>query len=130
MKKLRIYIILSIYLISSIGILVDFHYCGGELVSVTLYQTDEDGCCGEDEEKEADCCEDKYLLVETDDSENFKSTLVPSNNFFQFTSSTYHQIKLIDYSYVFSAKNLVPLNHAPPNGDFDPLFLKNGVLRI
>lgn len=130
MKQLKIYIILSLYLISSIGILVDFHYCGGELVEVSLYQADEDGCCGEDEEKEDDCCEDKYVLIETDNSENYQSCPIPSNDFVQFVASSYREVNLIDYKNVVSSKNFITLDHAPPNGEMDPLYLKNGILRI
>lgn len=129
MKNLRIYILLLIYTLSCIGIMVDFHYCGGELVSINLYQADEDECCGEEQEETSDCCDDKYIAINTDDSENFKSFTFQTFNFYQLIAPAYHATKIIDYS-VFADKNIIPINHAPPNSYLDQLFIKNRILRI
>lgn len=110
--------------------MVDFHYCGGEMVSVTLFYADEANCCGEDQEESSDCCDDKYLIIETDDSENLKSFTFQPFNFYKNISPAYNITKIIVYSGIVADKNIVPLNHAPPNSKVAQLFIKNSILRI
>ena len=110
--------------------MVDFHYCGGDLVSVTLYQANEDNCCGEHEEETSNCCNDKYLLINTDDTEPNKSYTCSQNHFLKIVSPAYSQLSLLFYKSFSSGENIVPLNHAPPNNTLTPLFIKHRMLLI
>ena len=47
--------LVAFWLINSIGIPVYYHYCGGELESVSALFKSE-GCCGEEDDEENGCC--------------------------------------------------------------------------
>ena len=129
MKQMKIYIFLIIYTFSCIGFIVDFHYCGGEQVSITLYPANEDGCCGEHEENEKNCCKDKYLLVDTDDSENLKSTTVSNNNFLRNINPVYYPTVIALSNGFAIDKKKSFLKHPPPDIGID-LLNKTTILRV
>jgi hypothetical protein len=54
--------LVAAYVITSVGIPVYFHYCGGELQKID-YVIKASGCCDGEEEQTSDCCqnEQKYL---------------------------------------------------------------------
>ena len=110
--------------------MVDFHYCGGDLVSVTLYHADEDNCCGEHEEETSNCCNDKYLFVDTDDTEMNKSYTVYQNHYLKIVSPAYAQLTFLFHHSFALGENVVPLNHAPPGRVLMPLFIKHNMLLI
>lgn len=55
--------IVGVYLCNNIGIPVYYHYCGGELESIsTLVKTD--GCCGDmEEDEDSDCCKNEVKII-------------------------------------------------------------------
>ncbi len=108
--------------------LIDFHYCGGELAFVSLYQADEDGCCGEHESEKKNCCEDKFVFVDTDDTEASKTFVVKNIDLKSFTLPVYHVVKT--NRYFVNSQNLIPLDHAPPNSGTTDLYIKNRILLI
>ncbi len=60
-----------VYCITTIGIPVYFHYCGGELEEIT-YVVKPNSCCGNEEmhgdesPNEDGCCKDESFLIKTD----------------------------------------------------------------
>ena len=56
--------VLSVYLVTVIGIPVYMHYCGGELEKVN-YVIKSNGCCGEEEDSDdmSGCCKDESLVA-------------------------------------------------------------------
>ena len=130
MKTQKIYIFLFIYVFSCLGLMVDFHYCGGDFVSVNLYHANEDNCCGEHEETASNCCNDKYLLINTDDTETNKTYTVTQNHFLKIVSPAYPQPTFLFYNSFALGENIEPLNHAPPNRVLMPLFIKHNILLI
>lgn len=55
-------ILVAIYLIGNIGVPVYYHYCDGELESInTIFRSD--GCCGEEEKEDSDCCQNETKIV-------------------------------------------------------------------
>lgn len=56
--------ITGVYLINSVGVPVYYHYCDGELESVSaLFKSDV--CCGEmeTEEEDSDCCKNEVKII-------------------------------------------------------------------
>lgn len=63
MKRFLGLFLTLVYLLSSTGILVNFHYCHDELQQMAFYQ-DVDPCCCEGEELEpVGCCENTTVLL-------------------------------------------------------------------
>lgn len=130
MRCIKIYSFLFLYLLSCITLVIDFHYCGGELAYVALYHADEDGCCGDNEGKVPGCCKDKLVVIDTDDNEEVKKYVVKKLDLVRSVSN-YPPVEniLIDYHIVLE-KTVIPINHAPPDDLLSPLFIKNRVLLI
>jgi len=55
-------LIVTVNLISNTGLPVFYHYCCGELESVTpLFKAN--GCCGEENEDDSDCCKNETKII-------------------------------------------------------------------
>jgi len=66
-------LIVSVYLLSNIGIPVYYHYCGGELESVNAIFKSA-GCCGEEEEEEdSDCCQNETRIFSQKSETSFNA---------------------------------------------------------
>lgn len=127
--KVKVYIFLAIYILSCVGIMLDFHYCSGKFQIVALYHADEDECCGEETEKTCTCCDDKYVYVDTDDSESGKKVAVKENSLKKFTPNYQLSILPLNNNYYIKDK-IIPINHAPPNIGHESLFITNCIIRI
>jgi len=130
MRYVKIYSLLAIYLFSCIGLVINFHYCGGDLESVSLYHADEDGCCGDSEDKMPGCCKDKVVLIDTDDNE--ANTKYAVKNIEPVKRAWFYPTlitTIVDNNLVME-KMVIPINHAPPDHTDSPLFIKNSVLLI
>lgn len=70
-RKYFIGFAIMVYCITTIGIPVYFHYCGGELEEIT-YVVKSNSCCGDEEmhseeaQNDDDCCKDESYLIKTD----------------------------------------------------------------
>lgn len=130
MRYVKIYSLLSIYLFSCICLVINFHYCGGELEVVALYHADENNCCGENKSQKPDCCQDKYVFVDTDDNEKSTQYLIKHidvvKNIADYPPSF---VKIVDNDLVLE-KMVIPIEHAPPNNSTTPSFIKNRMLLI
>ncbi len=69
MKKILIGILAVLYLAVSSGVVMEAHYCMGELAGVELYGGHDDKCgkCGMTEKKNG-CCHDELKIYKLDDS--------------------------------------------------------------
>lgn len=71
MIKAASHIILSLLLlISTSGLAISKHYCGGELISTSVF-TEADSCCDSD-----DCCKNETELIQLDVDYSVSSTVV------------------------------------------------------
>ena len=69
MRKILSIILLSLYLVSSIGVTINAHYCGGNLASLALFEK-VSCCCDEEEaEKPTDCCKDEIKTIKISDDQ-------------------------------------------------------------
>lgn len=71
MIKVASHIILSLLLlVSTTGLTISKHYCGGELVSTSVY-TEADSCCDS-----GDCCKNETEIIQLDVDYSVSSTVV------------------------------------------------------
>lgn len=132
MKKLTICILAVFYLCFSSGATMHLHYCMGEFVSFSLFDTNKGACskCGmENHEEKAGCCKDIPITVKASDeyASSFSLLITPENNFIKepieipqsvvFICSSFHS-KPLSLPFTFS------------RGSSTELFLKNRNLRI
>ena len=62
--KIFISFVAIVYVMSTIGVSVFSHYCGGELEKVTLFSKTKSCCDGEEEdENENGCCKNEFVHV-------------------------------------------------------------------
>ena len=69
MNRIAAYIILSLYLVFSIGLRVDINYCGSQVSSVDVLIWQGDGCCCADGSV-SDCCSTESLVFKTTSEQN------------------------------------------------------------
>ena len=68
--KKQISILLAVLLlVSNVGLAFNVHYCGGEILSVSLNSTlpslkSEKGCCEAKASKKDSCCKDKKIVIQ------------------------------------------------------------------
>lgn len=120
LRKTASILIAFTYLMLSVGVGIAMHYCGDEVTSVGLYDTD--GCeCG-DESTDSGCCEDEYLFFKADydqkpevriDAKKFSSDQNP------FTVNTFAD------SYLIKLKQGQTVHYESPPPLIRSLFLLN-----
>ncbi len=129
MKKIIAKILMILYVIPLIGISITVHYCGGEISSISWFQTQDDKCdCGSEKMK-GDCCQDKSFTFIAN-FEQIKSNKISDEvfNVVFFELPKVEQIfKHFDVSRLSQRK--LYWQH-PPNLYTDPLFILNSVYRI
>ena len=52
----------TVYLLNTIGVPVYYHYCGGELESVTAMFKGE-SCCGDEQDEDMGCCQNETKII-------------------------------------------------------------------
>jgi hypothetical protein len=87
-SKIFISFVAIIYVLSTVGVSVFSHYCGGELEKVTLFSKTK-SCCGDEEEvamEDDGCCKDEIAHVSFQKDFTFytlvKSIKAPVNELF------------------------------------------------
>lgn len=68
MKKLFAITIALLYLAFSCGLVVNMHYCMGELAEISYHSTPKSDDCGYCGMEDADCCHDDLKVFKPDDS--------------------------------------------------------------
>ncbi len=67
MKKLFVFFLTFLFLLSQIGLAVTEHICGSHTVKLSFYETpDESDCCGATE-AESNCCHNEFKQVKNDE---------------------------------------------------------------
>jgi len=84
-KKLSSFILLILYFSSAVGTAVHQHYCMGELVGMSIFNTKNKACgkCGMEKHTEAskDCCKDVSIVIKSGDSHTFFQPVYDCNSF-------------------------------------------------
>jgi hypothetical protein len=105
-RKISILLFAFSYLVSVTGLMLNMHYCGGELNCVSLLLPDD--CCECPDETDSSCCADSGVFLKaSDDSHlsstetfdfNFPAEVAPSQQDFQFVA---FRSEFIEESYQF-----------------------------
>ena len=69
MKKLASIIVSIVYLVLSTGVLVNLHYCQGEIESISVVTNNSLCCCATIDFDDNGCCKNEQLLVHLDNDE-------------------------------------------------------------
>ncbi|NNF01052.1 MAG: hypothetical protein HKN22_00060, partial [Bacteroidia bacterium] len=73
MKRIAVIIFSIFYLIASVGVAINVHYCGGKISNIEL-STDKGLCCCEDAEGMSNCCDDEKVIFQLHDDQKLSQT--------------------------------------------------------
>lgn len=68
MKKLLTISVALLYLAVSCGLVVNMHYCMGELAEISYHSSEKDSDCGYCGMEDSDCCHDDLKVFKLDDT--------------------------------------------------------------
>ncbi|PBQ32772.1 hypothetical protein CNR22_13645 [Sphingobacteriaceae bacterium] len=128
MKKTGIVLLSLFYFLVACGFAVNFHFCAGKLKSISLFQSKEDGCCG-NKKKSKGCCKEKTVVYKIKDSHKAVSNPIVPNEIVKDFHSWYTSL---DFTVNRPSLELhaLPDCNAPPFAYPEPVYLLNRNLRI
>ena len=128
MKKFLTLILALIYVTARSGVVLNVHYCMGEISSVEVDNFNKHICkCSNDAAAEMSCCFSEFKVVKLEDVH--KATVIASN--IQVPAVLLpSSLSLIDISKTYSPETKHPVAHAPPISSSPKLYIKNCVFRI
>lgn len=119
----------AFYLITTIGIAVNMHFCGGKLASVKLIESAKCAACkgGNKIKKAHDCCKDTSVDVKVKDSHEagFKVKLPGNFSLELFMGAVLDKAAYLDFGRLFRKLD----NKAPPRSAVVALHLYHCVFR-
>ncbi len=74
MKKFITILFSGFYLMASVGIVVNVHYCGGKVKSIKILATS-DSCCCVKKNVQSGCCDDKTYFFQLDKEDQINQNL-------------------------------------------------------
>lgn len=118
-------LIAGVYLMNSVGVPVYYHYCGGELESVSAVFKPDACCDGMEEEEDSDCCKNEVkVIAQFNDSYSevsvYKIT-TPINSFFDLSPYYFSPISFKPTP----IPNTAFITYKPPVGGREILELKS-----
>ena len=128
MKKFVVIFFSIFYLVSTSGMSLNVHYCGGKIKHVSFITTNnEKGCCGK-KKMSKKCCKDKVAYFKIKDNHKSNQVAKIANPSSKLISAVLPSV--INCTYVSSFYTTVQNYHAPPVIYDNPLYLKHRVLLI
>ena len=129
MRRFLFTIAVIIYGLSSMGWVLDIHYCMGKVDAVHLFEKEEKPCgtCGMSADEAAGCCHDENALVMLIQDQKTPVTL-----HYNLASPVFHlppTLTLLN-EVDFSDPIDIPASTNTPPGKNKSLFLRNRVFRI
>ena len=130
-KKSASFILALLYFSSTVGTTIHQHYCMGELVGSSLFNTKNKSCgkCGMEKhtEESKDCCKDISIVIKSGDSHTFFQPVYDLN----FFSPVIPEIIFIicDVRINPYSNNTLYRAHSPPLLEY-PLFIQHQNFRI
>jgi hypothetical protein len=131
LKKQFSFILALLYFSSAVGATIHQHYCMGELVGFSLFDTQSKACgkCGMEKhtEESKDCCKDVSIVIKPGDSHTFSQ---PDYNltFCLLTIAESH-FTICELRIKQSSNNTTYCSHSPPLLK-QPFFIQYQNLRI
>lgn len=130
MKKVVAFILSFVYLVTSNGATINFHYCMGKLigadVSAAAFENSTCSNCGMVKENKKGCCNDKHEVIKLSSDQIFTADNIVLNNTFHYVNIWYPSFE----------NNFIPLYadvdysaHSPPLSS-KPLFILYRVFQI
>jgi hypothetical protein len=112
-KKAVSLVFVGFYVLSIVGLSLNFHYCGSRLAQIQFQGKEVRACCSEKVEKTAKCCKNQAVTYTVKDQHlGNSSTYVPA--FIVFLST--NQVVIIGYTKeVNTTKYTYTLQKPPPN---------------
>jgi len=130
MKKITAILLMIFYLVPALGFSITTHFCGGDLLGVSLNVQDASKCslCGS-EKMSSDCCKTNTTVVKIKDTQSKDATLEIS-----FIKNISKQLFSFSKEF-YSIQSVLMINFnsfgSPPNILIDyKIYLLNRVFRI
>jgi len=131
MKKFVVTILSIVYLTSTVGATVHYHYCMDKLVDWGLWHNGDKQCgkCGMDKslEKNNGCCKDEHKQVKLETEHKGVASYQLTALSFAVLPTPAFEIEDVKLPTVTEEN---PLSHAPPRRGEIPVYIRNCVFRI
>jgi hypothetical protein len=129
LKKLVTGILALLYLLASSGVVLNVHYCMGQMAGVEVYADHDDTCgkCGM-KEQQGGCCSDELKVYKLEDAHKQVTALQATPNPDQ--AGLLLPTALPDWQLPAEPNDLVTDIHPPPDLSSPPIYLANRVFRI
>jgi hypothetical protein len=126
-KKAAIVILALLYIITTSGVVVNVHYCMGDVASVTYGQATPESCgkCGMKEK--AGCCHSELQVVKLDDVHQQTIKAKETSTFIAELPVVFFQPAVVSYS---SHDHFGISYHSPPDPRVNSVYLHTNVFRI
>ncbi len=119
MKQLQAILITGYYLLATIGVAVNVHYCHGDIASVTVYMSH--GSCGCEEEMGMDaCCDDATYQFQLQEEQQ-----VPSSVTIQAPFVADVPVEFVRSEKSIQSQGFIPAYQPDPSPPQVPSWLKN-----
>lgn len=128
MKRAGILFFSIFYFVVASGFSLSLHYCAGKLKSVSLFQNMDGGCCGSTK-KSMDCCKDRSLVYKVSDKHQASAKiLIPVVSAQSLIAA--QDTPDLRIQCVAPEATLLPVSHAPPFPNPEPVYLLHRNFRI
>ena len=129
MKKVVTFLVLVFYLNSTIGATFHFHYCMGELITISFKDSGKEKCrkCGMDDANNQGCCKSVKVISEGNDLHACNAPIIYNSCFFESLPEIFNYTLKVQLSSVDSPQTL--LAKIPP-GAYSQFYLVYRSLRI
>lgn len=127
MKKIAITVLAFLYLGLATGVIMNLHYCMGELSSVEYGYNNRESCgtCGMKEQP--GCCTTESKIVKLQDSHHWSTSEPFTKKIFEPASLNIAENVAAVSRHLSSPRTVY---HSPPDPRISLLYLHTGVLRI
>jgi hypothetical protein len=136
MRSIIAILLLCCYTISSSGIVVSKHFCGGELETISFYKKASSCCCGDEmkiskTKEEDDCCQDVESFSKLKTDQIIKEAKIVLANQYIFAEPLPIAIYNSKNFDCISQNNFTQyFTHPPPDNLDDKLYLKYRQLKL
>lgn len=133
MKKLLFTFLAVLYLGTSSGFAMHFHYCMDELIGTSLSKADLKECdnCGMEVTPQEDngCCKEEYKQLKVDKNQNVEDFALQIMQVLG-TSLPPTAFEIPSFLQLATSASDYPLINSPPEATTVPVYLRNCVFRI
>ena len=130
MKKFVVSILAVIYLSTSIGATIQFHYCMAKLVGWEIWHREKSKCsnCGMEKKGHKGCCKDEYKQIKNSDDQKISESFTQLNKITSEIAQVNFPVYSIKVPSVVSIE--FPKANGPPRSWPTPINIINCVFLI